>query len=100
CRYANLFVFLTCAPTPELSTLSLHDALPISSRASGFVMVAVNATSEPPTTVLGAAARLISRSDCDSPRAEDIVGKASTNTSAERSEERRVGKECRPRRPP
>src|SRR5438034_9084197 len=78
-----LLFFSTTTATPEIYTLSLHDALPISGFRGG--------------DGVHGRGRLHRAGPAHEPAMESAAARA-TGGSAYRSEERRVGKECRCRR--
>src|SRR5256885_17038365 len=90
-----LFFFFNDTATTEIYTLSLHDALPISA-ALAALLGDVAANRRPTRAVTLAEARL---SDGQVLRAANdlFIGPRSHTSALYRSEERRVGKECRSR---
>src|SRR3712207_9370907 len=101
--YMFLFFFNDTATT-EIYTLSLHDALPISPRAR---------VGNPPPRVAETPAGMVNSIGLQNPGVETflsdldafdlgvpLIVSVAGGTVAERSEERRVGKECRSRGAP
>src|SRR2546422_9946495 len=97
--YFSFFFFFNDTATTEIYTLSLHDALPISVRRRhaeiGFVIEANGRIPPLGRKLLPRARRALERTG--SRRRSNPLGAAEAMRSRARSEERRVGKECRSR---